>query len=64
MSLVLTQNVGRDGCIHITNKETGEHMTIDVVDIQGRQARIAFNFPDNYSIQRDVIYQKDQKNVN
>lgn len=63
MALVLTQHVGRDGCIHITNEETGEHMTIDVTAIQGQQARIAFSdFPKHYSIQRDVIYQKDKQN--
>ena len=63
MALVLTQNVGTDGAIHIVNEQTGEHMSIDVVAIQGRQARIAFaDFPKHYSIQRDVIYQKDQKN--
>jgi len=65
MSLVLTQRVGIDGEIHIINEETGEHMAVSVVNINGGQVKLSFtDFPNHYSIQRDTVYQRGNHNVN
>jgi len=62
MALMLTHKCGFDGCIHIINEKTGEHMTIDITEIKGRQTKIALDFPNHYSIQRHVVYEREQKN--
>ena len=62
MALILTYKIGLDGPIHINNEETGEHMTIDIIELRGRQAKVALTFPDHYSIQRDVVYLRELNN--
>ena len=57
MALVLTQTVF-DGPIHIIDKTTGEHITIDLVTVNGGQAKYAITASDNIIIDRDVVHHR------
>jgi len=61
MALVLTQRALIDGPIHLTDVETGEHIEITTVQADRGQARLSIKASDNIEIQRDVIYQKIQR---
>ena len=64
MALALSHRVS-DGPIHFTNKDTGEHFTLNLSDINGNQVRYSIDASQNIDIQRDVIWKKinpDQNN--
>ena len=69
MSLILDQKIHQptnrrisyplDGPIHLIDKITGKHGTIDVVNVNSNRVRIAFGLPDNVTILRDKVYLED-----
>jgi sRNA-binding carbon storage regulator CsrA len=61
MALVLSQTLG-DGPIHIV-ASNGEHVTIDLMDIQRSQCRYAISAPDSVKIDRDTIYNRKQNGI-
>ena len=60
MSLLLTGRPNKDGPFHIINEDTGDEGTVEVVRVNGQQVRLAFNFGDNITILRDVLYQREK----
>lgn len=57
MALILTTRP-IDGPIHIINEDTGQEMTIDLIGVQGSQARLSFEAGQNITILRDKPYQE------
>jgi sRNA-binding carbon storage regulator CsrA len=61
--LVLTQRP-KDGPIHIID-ENGNHLgCIQLLGINGQQARYGFDFNDEIEIQRDVVHKRMIKENN
>ena len=58
--LILSQSV-RDGAFHIIIEPSGEHIEIDILSIQGQQARVGFTMPDNVTVLRDKIYENQDR---
>ena len=60
MALVLTQKAS-DGPIHFIDKDTGEHIEIQLIQVDYGKARYAITASDNIEILRDVLYQRQQE---
>lgn len=61
--LILSQSV-KDGPFHITIEPSGEHIEIDILSIQGQQARVGLTMPDNVTVLRDKLYQDNEDGGN
>ena len=65
MALILSARGGKDGPIHCTDENTGEEiLTVEAILIRGNQVKLAFVASDNISIQRDIVYQREQQENN
>ena len=64
MALLLTVRPGIDGPIHMINNDTGEKMTIEVLQIRGNQCKLSFKASNNITILRDSVYKDQQKGRN
>ena len=53
--LVLSQSLS-SGPIHLTNKNTNEHIEIQLLSVSKGQIRIGFTASDNIEILRDKLY--------
>ena len=53
--LVLTAKIS-DGPIHFIDKNTGEHIEVQLLGIKQGQIRLGFSASDNIDILRDVLY--------
>ena len=56
MALVLSQRTS-DGPIHFIDQNTGEHIEIQLIDLDYGKARFAITASDNIEILRDKLYQ-------
>ena len=65
MALILSARGGIDGPIHCTDENTGEKiLTVEAISIRGNQVRLSFVANDNISIQRDIVYQRENEGGN
>jgi len=49
------------GPVHLTDKDTGQKIEIEVLAVKGQSVRVGFTAPDNIEILRDNLYWR-QKN--
>ena len=63
MALILSATT-HSGPIHLFNEDTGQEILVEVVSVRGQQAKLSFTADKNISIQRDVVYQREQEGGN
>lgn len=61
--LILTATP-HSGPIHLTNEDTGQKILVEVMGVKGQQAKLSFTADKNISIQRDIVYQREQEGGN
>jgi len=49
------------GPVHLTDKDTGQKIEVEVLAVKGQSVRVGFTAPDNIEILRDNLYWR-QKN--